>query len=280
MLDTGKDRLQAKGGLDYSYDAAVELAERGFTVLPMKGKQPVVAWRELQNRKNTEVELKQWFGPDAPERYNLGVICREFVVVDFDSQAAFQWFEERNPDAVTPMVTITGSGGRHLYFKRPGDANPIGNRQRLGGYDIDIRADGKGIAVVPPSIHRSGQPYRWLTPVEDLSMDDIPVFNQQEWLPQEEGRRPVVQTCVPDDLEVETTLRRIRAYVRKIESIQGQAGSNGCFRVACKLVEAGLSREQAMQEILAWNDDGPVQPKWSEAELAHKIDDAIRRHSR
>ena len=56
---------------------------------------------------------------------------------------------------------ITGTGGRHLYF-RWDEAHPVHNDQsgRLGRY-LDVRGDG-GQVLAPPTIHpATGRPYRW-----------------------------------------------------------------------------------------------------------------------
>ncbi|TDD13081.1 bifunctional DNA primase/polymerase, partial [Kribbella turkmenica] len=53
----------------------------------------------------------------------------------------------------------TGSWGRHLYYRHPGQHVP--SRPMPGFQGIDIKADG-GYVVLPPSIHhRTGRPYRW-----------------------------------------------------------------------------------------------------------------------
>lgn len=61
----------------------------------------------------------------------------------------------RLPDTLT---AVTGSGGRHLLFRSPdGKA-----RQTAGaiGPGVDTRSDG-GLIVAAPSLHRSGNRYRW-----------------------------------------------------------------------------------------------------------------------
>jgi hypothetical protein len=52
----------------------------------------------------------------------------------------------------------TGSGGVHLYFALP----PVELRNSASklGSGIDLRADG-GYVIAPPSLHASGQRYRW-----------------------------------------------------------------------------------------------------------------------
>ena len=274
--------------LDYSYHWAMELLERGISIIPTRGKQPAIHWREFQTRLPKESEVKAWFGEEARERFNLQVVCgriSNLVVVDCDSEAATEWFHQQNPEVNTPMMTVTGSGGRHFYFKRGDAIENIGNRQRIGGMEIDLRAD-NGLAVAPPSIHpETGRAYEWVTPISQISMDDIPTFNPAAWLPKEKSETGVstgsYRRVFEFTPEQERNLRRVRAYIRKIQSIQGKGGSNSCFRAACHLREAGLSPEQALSELIAWNDeDGNAIPPWSEKELRHKINSAYSRKRR
>jgi hypothetical protein len=62
----------------------------------------------------------------------------------------------------------------------------------------------------------------------------------------------------------------------RVPSVQGQNGSNGCFKVACRLIDAGFSWDEAMMWLRVWNDRIP-QPPWSEEELVHKLKDAFNR---
>jgi hypothetical protein len=59
------------------------------------------------------------------------------------------------------------------------------------------------------------------------------------------------------------------------DAISGADGSGATFAVACKLVEFGLSSNDAWPLLLEYNQR--CQPQWSERELRHKLDDAFRR---
>lgn len=57
----------------------------------------------------------------------------------------------------------TGGGGRHLYFRHPGETLLTRNDWRRG---LDLRGE-RGYVVAPPSRHRSGRRYVWVRPLED-----------------------------------------------------------------------------------------------------------------
>ena len=71
-------------------------------------------------------------------------------------------------------------------------------------------------------------------------------------------------------------IRDVTRWVMRVESVQGQNGSGQCFKVACRLVDAGLDWDRAWQTLLAWNDR-MAEPPWGEKELRHKLDGAFKR---
>jgi hypothetical protein len=74
-----------------------------------------------------------------------------------------------------------------------------------------------------------------------------------------------------------TQSQRARAYLAKLpHAIAGQSGHNATFQAACRLVEFGLSFEQAWLVLCEWNQTHCA-PQWSERELEHKLKDAFQR---
>jgi len=73
-------------------------------------------------------------------------------------------------------------------------------------------------------------------------------------------------------------LSRASKYIAKMPAaISGESGSNAAFSVAMTLVEGfGLDKHQALEVIKAEFNHRCV-PPWSDYELEHKIDDAIKR---
>jgi hypothetical protein len=68
--------------------------------------------------------------------------------------------------------STTGSGGTHLVFAYPSDQDAIaGGMGNRGGllFSVDTRGDG-GYIVAPPSMHQSGNRYRWNDPDQPLSL--------------------------------------------------------------------------------------------------------------
>ena len=73
------------------------------------------------------------------------------------------------------------------------------------------------------------------------------------------------------------TTDRARAYLAKLPpAIAGQSGHAATFAAACRLVEFGLSSEEAFAVFAEWNESH-CQPPWTEQALRHKLADAFKR---
>jgi hypothetical protein len=177
--------------------------------------------------------------------------------------------QELGPLPDGPTV-ITGSGGRHRYFKRP-DIDVIGQvgvkwKGRKTGIDIRV---GNQYVMVPPSVHPNGTPYRWerpLVPAEELP--EIPQKWVEGFLP-DRNKKPV--KCTKSSVAVpagaksanpaagqwiteldEALLERTVAYLdKKPPAVQGQGGHSTLFKIANDLVW-GIGLEPKVASDLAW----------------------------
>jgi hypothetical protein len=139
-------------------DSALRYLARGWNVIPVtRDKRPLLpSWEEYQGRMATEKEVREWWGrwPTAGIAVLTGALSG-VVVVDADDAeglASVKPYLE-----VGTLTVVTGRGGRHYYFKHPGEEVPCAVRFLPG---TDCRGDA-GYVVVPPSLHRSGKRYRW-----------------------------------------------------------------------------------------------------------------------
>jgi len=73
------------------------------------------------------------------------------------------------------VESLTGGGGRHLFFAHPGGS--IGNRAGVKP-GLDVRGDG-GYVVAPESNHVSGERYRW---AESLAPGQASASPLPDWL--------------------------------------------------------------------------------------------------
>jgi hypothetical protein len=256
-------------------DAALHYVQLGLNVLPLAGKRPRIAWQRLQTERATAQEVQDWARqwPDM----NIGIVTgaiSNLWVLDLDSGRAgdaslSQLEQQHGPLPPTPTV-LTGSGGRHFYFRWTED---IANKVNVV-LGLDLRGRG-GYVVAPPSIHQSGRPYEWLTRPDSLNAAPAPAWlltvlkarTMPSSTPTPTSGRP------PSSLEVE----RARRYLEKCDpAISGQGGSPQTFKIACKLVRGFLLDPETAFELLWSVYNHRCVPPWSERELRHKIADAIK----
>ena len=271
---TSRSEKTAPPALDRSQtlSLAFEYFDRGFHVIPMRGKAPAIPWKNYCDQKATYSEIRRWFGPSAIEDFNIGIVTGRAsgtVVVDVDDKESLSYWTGNFPS--TPLVTRSGGkrGGKHFYYKTPTD-EVVRSRVKVEGRAIDIRAE-HAVIVAPPSVHpETGATYQWLTPFDEWSFDDIPVFDPG-WIKNSEPPRvPRVWNAADAD----GNIFRIRKYISHIMAIAGENGHGSAWRATCKLKEAGLSEDQALAELMLWNQTNAL-PPFSERELAHKIDSAF-----
>jgi len=168
----------------------------------------------------------------------------------------------------TPLRCRT-SKGAHFYFRHPG--TEVRNGRHLLGRPIDVRGDG-GYVVTPPSIHpETLTPYEWL-PTNDApwqcGLDDLPMFDPN-WL---EAKSPRV---LPSARRLPSTLSGHAATSGELSRFPAKADTTR--RSAPRA--AGRSRMHGAADAAAHagverNERGP---KWTEAEIRHKVRDALSR---
>jgi hypothetical protein len=95
-------------------------------------------------------------------QHNLGVRLAgsRLMALDVDpaaggSQALAEFETRRGEPLPATLAVITGNGGRHLYYRLPGNSSIRGDLLFLHG--VNVKAS--GVMVVPPSRSMSGGEY-------------------------------------------------------------------------------------------------------------------------
>lgn len=162
---------------------------------PSPGKHPAPSrWKSYQEKKADIHTLEMWFDGRFKD-YNLGVVTGKIsgnvFVVDVDigpgkpGPDTLDDLQMANEDLPQTMEQITGSGGRH-YFYRAAEGEEILTGKNTLGDGIDTRGEG-GFVVVAPSTHKSGNDYvvnaydiedtpDWL---RDMSLTSAPRINAE-----------------------------------------------------------------------------------------------------
>ena len=245
--------------------AAHACAARGWSVIPMhvRGKRPLVAWREFQQRRAAADEIDRWFErwPDA----NVGIVTGRIsglVVVDIDARHggpdSVAALEARHGALPATVEVLTGGGGRHLYYAHPGPVVPNRVAMHPG---IDLRGDG-GCVVAPPSVHPSGRRYEW---VAGRDPDRQPLA----WPPVHFFGRGAAQ-ALPGH-----SLSHWRRLVRE-DIVPGQR-NNTIASLTGHLLRHAVDVEVARELMLAWNRSH-CRPPLPDDEVAQVVASIARLH--
>ncbi len=176
------------------YDSAIAFAARGWPVLPLHsidqsdgcctcgkpdctspGKHPLTP-NGVKDATVDAIKIKRW----CDETFglaNIGIASGNgLVIVDVDAKSGGlatidKWQSQFGALPLTPTV-CTGGGGFHYYFSMP-KGRSVANKVAVAA-GIDIRCDG-GYVVAPPSLHKSGEQYKWMAP-EGISLAEVPVW--------------------------------------------------------------------------------------------------------
>jgi len=148
------------------FDAALGYSNRGWIthrVQPPKqgvkksGKAPIDNGWQKVTTPPTEDRLKQWFGNGDPNNYNIGLLCGErsgVTVIDLDRMIYADIFNN-----VKTLRSSRTTGRGHVFFKYH-PRFPASTHHNLG---IEVLSTGNN-AILPPSIHESGDVYKWNDP--------------------------------------------------------------------------------------------------------------------
>jgi archaellum biogenesis ATPase FlaH len=227
-------------------EALYLLETHNWSIIPVgKDKKPLISWKEFQNRRPTRQEIEGWF-QQFPQA-NIAVVTGKIsgiVIVDLDPRHGAS---DKDFNRIVTIKAKTGSGGWHYYFQyEDGIANSTGVKP-----GIDTRGEG-GFAVLPPSIHESGNHYEWsMSPHASTPIIPLPGF-VKEWItnskPQTEG---------VSNWNVET-LRGVE------EGLRNQTAASVAGKLLLRFPKDEWESE-AWQFLLAWNERNA--PPLPEAEL-------------
>lgn len=222
----------------------------GLSVMPLRGKNPLLQWKVYQTRRADIGSVKAWDNT----HHNIGVITghiSEILVVDVDGEYPSDW------PPMPKTWTVKTKKGYHYYFYLSPDDN-FKNSARICE-NVDIRANG-GYVVAPPSRHPDGGVYEW---VEGLSPNDvqileIPDFVRKElerkhkeiYTPQEPAK-PV--QAVPIAVDFEDDARK-QAYIDSAVKSEcdalrntGQGGRNDQLNKSAFALAGLIGREKTKQ---------------------------------
>lgn len=159
------------------------------------------------------------------------------VVLDLDprhgANASVEQMEREHGALAKTVEARTGGGGRHLYFAHPGRIT----RNRVAvAPGVDLRGDG-GYVVAPPSVHATGDPYRWECSPDVCRLAPVP-----EW---------VLRASADDRPPRGHPPSNWRRLLR--EGVEEGERNNTLASLAGHLLWHGVDPEVTAELLLSWN---------------------------
>jgi hypothetical protein len=257
---------------------ALSLAREGFFVFPLLPGQKTpgkgMRFKELATRD--EATIRGWFtGTES----NLAIYTGRYgdnealVVVDVDvkknkdGREGILQLEFDGYDFPVTRTHGTPSGGRHIIYRH---SQPLRQGVDVLGPGLDIRSRG-GFIVACGSTVAQG--------LYTASAD--PVAQAPQWLVDRLGvAARSADDLVAGDAGASDTPENIKRATRYLSSdaplaIEGEGGDATTFRVACRVKDFGVSREQGLQLLAeVWNPK--CSPPWELGALEAKVAHAYR----
>lgn len=259
-------------------ERAVALAQEGFRVFKLipGSKLPAIEAFYAAASNDPDKVSRVWTGPDGQdsEPHNIGIATGEgLLVVDVDdkegkagSASLLDLVVDDGLNTAT-KTAISPTGSRHLFYSCP-PGRLIRNSAGKVASGIDIRAH-HGYVVGAGSETEKGC-YNWL--------NDAPILPAPEWLLEKAGaaKTPESTSRTPvGDLDTDYAVESAARYLleRAPLAIEGEAGDATTYRVACAVLDLGLSQETALNLLLThWNERND--PPWDEHDLEKKVENA------
>ncbi len=236
----------------------------GYHLFPLSGKTPVV--KEWQKTKHLQHQVRS---------VNFGLALQaDDLIIDVDPKnfragdKPHQRLTKLFPEIKHSLIVQTGSGGLHIYLKKPVEFKTRKHHQDYPG--IDFLSQGS-FAVGAGSKHpttkkeykivRGGYKTIVSTPTALLELLKSNVEFENDEI-----------DCVDDA----ATVNRFKEWLKTAPvAVDGQNGNDVTFKVACKGRAFGLSHAfTTMTMWKHWNDR--CEPPWGGEDLEHICDNAYK----
>lgn len=244
---------------------ALDYWQRGFSVVPQKAgaKSPAIRWKRYQDRLPTRGCIDEWWLEDfrnAGIAVILGPVSGLFAIDVDGTEARKVLVDGIGELPVAPQVQ-SGSGDRdrfHLFFRYP---EGLQTKAKLTPWHEHLEFRGhRGIIVLPPSLHKSGNRYEWLPgrSLDDRELPELPepVLDALKDATPQQRRHAEKRRCARS----KNRRRRLTDFAQISVATQrfldghyseGPLWNDRLFAAACDLNACGVPLDQAEPALLA-----------------------------
>jgi hypothetical protein len=148
---------------------ALAYASRGWSIIPVVGKEAAGLWKPFQTRPADDNTLRRLFARRGITGLAvvLGRVSAGLAVRDFDDAGAYHAWAAQNADDVARLPTVKTARGYHVYGRLDEETFAA-----LG--DGELRGDSGHYVLLPPSWHPDGATYAWTVPLPGGKLPPLP----------------------------------------------------------------------------------------------------------
>ena len=240
------------------------MASRGYKVFPCRPGEKIPRWKSWRQQATLNPkQIEEIFG-DAES--NVGAVTDGRLIVDVDVHKGGEGWDRLN-DLPRTLTIRTARGGLHYHFTLPVGVDVGCSVEKIGS-GIDVRANG-GLVLAPGS-EVGGGAY--------TIADPSPIVDAPSWLIAMCDRPHVAKSDarVVGELDTPAAVESARAYLETSapEAVEGSSGDNTTYKVACAVLDRGVSPETALDLMLEhWNER--CSPPWDPDDLERKVQSAV-----
>ena len=230
---------------------------QSFNVIPVPSgtKEPIIKWKDYQERRAEETEIARWFPDDYKGNIAvvLGKTSGNLCDIDCDSIELLEILSKALPDT---MIVKSFRGG-HFYIRTDYEIHKF--TLDLGKYGkVEVLGQGQ-IGILPPSLHPRGITYEFISqrPIKHWSGD----FHHEltEWL----GRLLGVRVK-REPVNIKKIMQGVPEGERDFSAIQ----------LATWYRRQGLNEEDVLDKLLEWNELN--KPPLSDEIIRAKVESAFK----
>lgn len=206
-------------------DAALSYARRGMPVLPLTVRDKTPVTKHGKDDATTDPDqVRRYWRLNGPA-FNVGIRPTEgYIGLDVDPRNGGQL--EALGGIPPTRIAETGGGGWHVWFRWNGPTR--GMLADCEGVDIKTH---RGYLVVPPSVHPSGNTYRWISEEPAAPLPQHLVERVSPPRP-----TPVKASILRSETRSQ---RRFDAIIRDMQHRPEGGRNEFLFWAACRFVEQG-----------------------------------------